>query len=81
MATKKSADKTMGFEKGLKELEDIVVALEEGSLSLEESVSAYEKGMKLSKQLEGLLSDAQARITVLTQSGEEAPFTPNQEKL
>lgn len=80
MATrKKNDDQSIVFESGLKELEGIVTALEEGTLSLEESIAAYEKGTKLSRQLEALLTNAQARVTMLSQTGEEVPFASVQE--
>lgn len=76
---KKDAVQNIGFEAGLKELEEIVTSLEEGTLTLEQSIAAYEKGMKLSKQLEGLLTDAQTRVTMLTPQGDEVAFTPGKE--
>lgn len=76
----KDKDQAIGFETGLKELEGIVTALEEGTLNLEESISAYEKGMQLSKKLEGLLTDAQARVSMLTQQGDEVAFEIGQEE-
>ena len=59
-----------GVEK-YKELEKIATELENGDLSLEDSVSKFEEGMKLSKQCNDLLENAEKRITILLKDGEE----------
>lgn len=47
------------FEETIKELEKIATELENGDLSLEDSVSKFEEGMKLSKQCNDLLENAE----------------------
>ena len=64
------------FEKGLKELEKIVGTLEEGNVSLDRALSLYEEGMKLSRALSGLLSQAEKRITRLRKMGEKYELEP-----
>lgn len=59
------------FEETIKELEKIATELENGDLSLEDSVSKFEEGMKLSKQCNDLLENAEKRITILLKDGEE----------
>ena len=55
----------------MKQLEDIVTELEKGELSLEESVSKFEEGIKLSKQCNQTLEEAEKKITILVnQDGE-----------
>ena len=49
----------------------IATELENGDLSLEDSVSKFEEGMKLSKQCNDLLENAEKRITILLKDGEE----------
>ena len=63
--------KKLTFEAGMQELESIANALETGEMPLEESFAAYERAAKLKKQLEKLLDEGDARIRVLTESGEE----------
>ncbi len=59
------------FEEQMKQLEDIVTELEKGELSLEESVSKFEEGIKLSKQCNQTLEEAEKKITILVnQDGE-----------
>ncbi len=63
MASKKA--KADGFEAQYKRLEAAVAKLEEGDLTLEESLALYEDGMKLAKQCQELLKDAELRVTKL----------------
>ncbi len=71
-------EKTVSFEKSLKELEEIVVQLEKGELSLEQSLDYFQKGVKLSKSCSKLLDDAEQRVSILIngKDGEmaEQPF-------
>lgn len=55
----------MNFEKSMEELEAIVAKLEKGELNLDESVEEFEKGMKISKECNKILEDAEKRITML----------------
>ena len=64
-------EKKGSFEETIKELEKIATELENGDLSLEDSVSKFEEGMKLSKQCNDLLENAEKRITMLLKDGEE----------
>lgn len=58
---------TMKFEETMKQLEQIANELEKGDLNLEESVSRFEQGMKLSKDCNQMLENAEKRITILLQ--------------
>ncbi|MET1257367.1 exodeoxyribonuclease VII small subunit [Aliikangiella maris] len=72
-----SAEK-LSFEDQLKQLEAIVESLEKGELPLEDSLSQFEKGVKLTRQCQQLLDEAQQKVTLLTQNG-ETPFTVTEE--
>ena len=61
----------IGFEKNIEELEKIVNELEKGDLNLEESISKFEHGMKLSKDCSKILEEAEKKITILLNDGEE----------
>jgi exodeoxyribonuclease VII small subunit len=61
------SEKKVDFEKSMKELEEIVAKLEKGDLNLDESVEEFEKGMKISKECNKILENAEKRITVLLQ--------------
>ncbi len=60
----------LSFEQALDGLTTMVEKLESGKLSLEESVKAFEEGVKLSRQCEKLLDDAEQRLQVLDADGD-----------
>ncbi len=61
------------FETSLKELEKIVRGLEEGDLSLEESLKLFEDGVRLSRECQERLNQAERRIEVLLIDGDGNP--------
>lgn len=65
MGTKKQS-----FEAQLEALEAIVEQLEKGELPLEDSLAQFEKGVKLTRACQQLLDQAQQKVAVLTQDGE-----------
>ncbi len=58
----------VSFEKALEKLEKIVEMLESGSVTLEEALSRYEEGIKLSRQCQEKLAQAEKKIEVLTRT-------------
>lgn len=63
--------KELNFEEAMKELETIANELEKGDLNLEESVTKFEEGMKLSKQCNDMIQNAEKKITILLQKDEK----------
>lgn len=57
--------KELNFEEAMKQLENIADELERGELSLEESISKFEEGMKLSKECNDIIENAEKKINVL----------------
>ena len=53
------------FEENMEELEKIVTELEKGELNLDDSVSKFEEGIKLSKECNKILENAEKKITIL----------------
>ena len=53
------------FEKNMSDLENIVTELEKGDLNLDESISKFEEGIKISKECNKILEDAEKKITIL----------------
>ena len=49
----------------MEELEELVSAMEEGELSLEESLTAFEKGIKLTRECQAALKQAEQKVQVL----------------
>ena len=60
-----SKENNGNFEESMKKLEDIVIELENGNLNLDESVNKFEEGMKISKQCNKILEEAEKKITIL----------------
>lgn len=63
--------KSLDFEKALSQLETLVTQMESGDLSLEESLKAFEQGVKLTRDCQQRLTEAEQRVQVLIeQQGE-----------
>ena len=63
---RKTANKTIDFEKSLKQLETLVNKLEKGDLSLENSLKNFEDGVKLTRECRQALQTAEQKISVLS---------------
>ncbi|HEX8336062.1 MAG TPA: exodeoxyribonuclease VII small subunit [Pyrinomonadaceae bacterium] len=61
-----------GFEAQLATLERIVRELERGDLPLEQSLDLFEQGVKLSRECQERLNEAERRIEVLLRGGDGA---------
>lgn len=61
----------MNFEESMKKLEIIVTELENGNLNLDESVKKFEEGMKIAKQCNNMLEEAEKKITILLEKDGE----------
>lgn len=55
----------INFETSMEQLEKIVQDLEKGDLNLDDSIKKFEEGMKISKECNKFLEDAEKKITVL----------------
>ena len=60
------------LEKSLQELEGLVVDLEGGELSLEKALAEFERGIKLTRECQQALKDAEQKIEILLQHDEDA---------
>lgn len=57
---------TETYEQKIEQLKKIIEKIEDGNTSLDESIRLYEQGAVLVKQCEGLLSEAEVKITTLS---------------
>ncbi len=57
--------KAPDLEKSLAELETIVAQLESGDLALEKSLKEFERGVRLSRECQLALKDAEQRVQLL----------------
>ena len=64
MATKKSVN----LEKSIADLETLVDELESGDLPLEKAMKKFEEGIKLTRQCQAALKEAEQKVEVLVQS-------------
>ncbi|MFB8829839.1 exodeoxyribonuclease VII small subunit [Azotobacter sp. CWF10] len=74
MARKKAA---VDFEKSLAELQQLVERLEGGELSLEDSLACFEQGIRLTRDCQAALSQAEQKVQILLERGdtlEQVPF-------
>jgi exodeoxyribonuclease VII small subunit len=74
MKTKKTVAQGQTFESSLAALERVVRELERGELPLEKSLELFEQGVKLSRECQERLSEAERRIEVLLQDDEGRTF-------
>jgi len=68
-----STAKARTFESSLEELERIVRELEQGELPLEKSLELFEQGVKLSRECQDRLKQAERRIEVLMRDNQGRP--------
>ena len=78
MAKSPTASKTkkpLNFEQALGELESLVTAMESGEMSLEESLQAFEQGVKLTRDCQQALTEAEQKVQLLlSEQGDTADF-------
>lgn len=70
------------FEENIEDLEKIVSELENGDLNLDDSVSKFEEGIKISKECNKILEEAEKKITILLNKDgniKEENFTTEEE--
>ena len=67
MRMKKTEAQSQNFEASLAALEKIVRELERGELPLEKSLELFERGVRLSRECQERLQEAERRIEVLLQ--------------
>ncbi|BBB28365.1 exodeoxyribonuclease VII small subunit [Neptunomonas japonica] len=74
--------KTPDFEQSLADLESLVTQMENGDLTLEASLNAFEEGIKLTRECQTMLDQAEQKVHILTSQNDEhktEPFNIEQE--
>lgn len=61
----------VSFEDNMEKLEKIVTELEKGDLNLDDSISKFEDGIKISKECNKILEEAEKKITILLEKDGE----------
>jgi exodeoxyribonuclease VII small subunit len=78
VATEKKA---VDFEQQLGSLEALVESLESGDLSLEASLKSFEQGIKVARECQTALKQAEQKVELLMRQGDELvsqPFEPDE---
>ncbi|RDH42701.1 exodeoxyribonuclease VII small subunit [Zooshikella ganghwensis] len=73
MPRKKQA---LDFEQSLQALEKLVEQLESGELSLEESLQTFEQGIKLTRQCQEALKEAEQKVQLLVEKNDSLSTQP-----
>jgi len=68
--------KAVDFEQALQDLEGLVTTMEQGELSLEESLKAFETGIKLTRDCQSRLSEAEQKVQLLLEEQGQLQATP-----
>ena len=79
MAARKKA--ALDFEQSLTDLQNLAERLENGELSLEDSLTAFEQGVRLTRDCQPALAQAEQKVQILMERDgelEEAPFDADQ---
>ena len=63
------------FEQAIDELDKLVTQLESGDLSLEESLATFEKGIKLTRECQQKLTEAEQKVALLVGDGDQLQLT------
>lgn len=82
MAAKRSAG-VSGLEKSLEELESLVNRLENEELPLAEALKEFERGVKLTRECQTTLKEAEQTVEILlkkTTDGDPEPFEPSDDE-
>ena len=68
------------FEKALENLDQLVSSMENGELSLEDSLKAFETGIKLTRECQTALKEAEQKIQLLiNEKGDTEEIKPKDE--
>ncbi len=59
------------FESQLETLEKIVTQLEKGDLTLDESLAQFEQGVKLTKDCQHMLTEAEQKVLILNEDNDQ----------
>jgi len=70
-----TAKKSYPFEASIEKLEKLVEKMEDGDLTLEESLKVFEEGVKLTRECQQALADAEQKVRVLMEEGGEVKST------
>ena len=65
----------MSFEKKIDRLEEIVKKMEDGEITLDDSLRFFEEGVKLARECQGQLQEAEQKVKLLLEIDAEGKAT------
>jgi exodeoxyribonuclease VII small subunit len=68
--------KKIDFEASLGQLEKLVAQMEDGDLTLEQSLKAFEEGVKLTRECQQTLAQAEQKVQLLMEQNGELVTEP-----
>jgi exodeoxyribonuclease VII small subunit len=68
--------KKIDFEASLGQLEKLVAQMEDGDLTLEQSLKAFEDGVKLTRECQKALAEAEQKVQLLMEQNGELVTEP-----
>ena len=68
--------KKIDFEASLGQLEKLVAQMEDGNLTLEQSLKAFEDGVKLTRECQKALAEAEQKVQLLMEQNGELVTEP-----
>ena len=68
--------KAIDFEQQLESLEALVESLESGGLSLEDSLKSFDQGIKVARDCQQALKQAEQKVELLMRQGDELVSQP-----
>mgnify|MGYP000300415884 FL=1 len=74
--------KAVDFEQSLTQLETLVEQLEQGDLPLEAALHSFEEGVRLTRECQGILDQAEQKVQQLVEQNgnlSTVPFTGDQQ--
>lgn len=77
----KEKDIPFQFEKALEDLSALVESMEHSNISLEDSLKNFEKGIKLTRECQKALQEAEQKVKILTENNDQEqlePFEPEE---
>ncbi len=66
-----SKPNTPDFEQSLQQLEGLVEQLEQGDLPIEDALKAFEQGIRLTRDCQSILQQAEQKVQLLTEQDGE----------
>jgi len=67
---------SLDFEAALEELEALVARMEEGDLPLEEALRQFERGIRLTRDCQRALREAEQKVDLLVEQAGDSETTP-----